>query len=84
MSIRRALDYLGSDPETGAIVMIIETLRDRGELIAAARAAARNKPILAMKIDCRSPARAMAVPTQLLAGPDAVYDAVFAVRVCCA
>jgi len=44
-----ALDYLGSDPDTKAILLYVETLRERRHFLAAARGAARNKPVLAIK-----------------------------------
>ena len=73
-----ALDYLGSDPDTQAILVIIETIRERGEFIAAARAAARNKPVLAMKIGQPTAGEADGGShAGALAGTDAVYDAVF-------
>ncbi len=72
-----ALDYLGSDPETRAILMIIDTIRERSEFIAAARAAARNKPVLAMKIGLpRDAGGDTDSHASRLAMPDAVYDAV--------
>lgn len=44
-----ALDYLGSDPDTRAILLYVESLRERRHFLAAARGAARNKPVLAIK-----------------------------------
>ena len=52
-----ALDYLGSDPETRAILLYIESLRERGSFMAAARGAARNKPVLVIKAGRARPAR---------------------------
>lgn len=43
------LDFLGSDPGTRAIVLHLESIRNRPTFMAAARAAARNKPVLAIK-----------------------------------
>ena len=43
------LDYLASDPDTEAILLYIENIRERRNFMAAARAAARNKPVLAVK-----------------------------------
>ncbi len=43
------LDYLGTDPDTSAILLYIDEMRARGNFMAAARAAARNKPVLAVK-----------------------------------
>ncbi|MBD5804627.1 Acetyltransferase Pat [Azoarcus sp. Aa7] len=43
------LDFLGSDPGTRAILLYIESIRERRSFMAAARAAARNKPVVAIK-----------------------------------
>ena len=43
------LDVLGSDPNTRAILLHVESLRDRRSFMSAARGAARNKPVLAVK-----------------------------------
>ncbi|MCO5105805.1 MAG: GNAT family N-acetyltransferase [Burkholderiaceae bacterium] len=43
------LDYLATDPDTGAILLYIDEIRERRNFMAAARAAARNKPVLAVK-----------------------------------
>ena len=40
------LDYLGSDPETHAILLYIESITAARKFMSAARAAARNKPVL--------------------------------------
>lgn len=70
------LDYLGSDPDTSAILLYIESIRERRNFMSAARAAARNKPVLAIKAGRRSEgARAAQSHTGALAGSDSVYDA---------
>lgn len=43
------LDFLGSDPDTRAILLYIESIQQRRNFMSAARAAARNKPVLAIK-----------------------------------
>jgi acetyltransferase len=70
------LDYLGSDPETHAILLYIEAITAARKFMSAARAAARNKPVLVVKAG-RAPegARAAASHTGALAGSDEVYDA---------
>ncbi|MDQ2694209.1 MAG: CoA-binding protein, partial [Pseudomonadota bacterium] len=70
------LDWLGGDPDTRAILLYIESVRQARKFMSAARAAARNKPVLAVKAG-RVPegARAAASHTGALAGSDAVYDA---------
>jgi acetyltransferase len=70
------LDYLGSDPSTRAILLYIESIRQRRNFMSAARAAARNKPVLAIKAGRQAEgAKAAASHTGALAGTDAVYDA---------
>ena len=70
------LDYLGSDPGTRAILMYIESVQAARKFMSAARAAARNKPVLLVKAG-RAPegAKAAASHTGALAGSDAVFDA---------
>jgi acetyltransferase len=70
------LDYLGSDPDTRAILLYMESIKAARKFMSAARAAARNKPVLAVKAG-RAPegARAAASHTGALAGADEVYDA---------
>jgi acetyltransferase len=70
------LDYLGSDPNTRAILLYIESIHERRNFMSAARAAARNKPVLAIKSGrVAEGAKAAASHTGALAGADAVYDA---------
>jgi len=70
------IDYLGSDPGTRAILLYIESIRTARKFMSAARAAARNKPIIVVKAG-RAPAgaRAAASHTGALAGADDVFDA---------
>jgi acetyltransferase len=70
------LDYLASDGATRAILLYIESISAARKFMSAARAAARNKPVLVVKAG-RAPegARAAASHTGALAGADDVYDA---------
>ena len=72
------LDYLGSSAETNAILLYMESIGadEARKFMSAARAAARNKPVLAIKSG-RNPegARAAASHTGALAGADNVYAA---------
>ena len=43
------LDYLGSDPATRSILLYVESISDARRFMSAARASARNKPILVLK-----------------------------------
>ncbi|WP_245589252.1 acetate--CoA ligase family protein [Chitinimonas koreensis] len=70
------LDYLAADPDTGAILLYAEAVRDARKFMSAARAAARSKPVLLVKAGRgESGARAAHSHTGALAGADAVYDA---------
>jgi len=70
------LDHLASDPQTRAILMYMESVRQPRKFLSAARAAARNKPVLVVKAG-RAPAgaKAAASHTGALAGGDDVFDA---------
>jgi acetyltransferase len=70
------LDYLASDPGTRAILMYMEAVTSARKFMSAARAAARNKPVIVVKAG-RAPeaAKAAASHTGALAGSDAVFDA---------
>ncbi|RPH64231.1 MAG: GNAT family N-acetyltransferase [Burkholderiales bacterium] len=73
------LDYLGTDPDTSAILLYIDEIRERRNFMAAARAAARNKPVLAVKSGraggaCDDPV-AVEAAHSTLARPDDVFDA---------
>lgn len=73
------LDYLGSDSRTRAIVLFIEAIESPRKFMSAARAAARNKPVIVVKSG-RSPQgqKAAAAHTGARAGSDMVYDAAIA------
>ena len=69
------LDHLGSDSRTRAIVVYIEAIESPRKFMSAARAAARNKPVIVVKSG-RSPQgqQAAASHTGARAGSDMVYD----------
>jgi acetyltransferase len=70
------LDYLGKDPGTRAILLYIESVTGARKFMSAARAAARNKPVIAVKAGRTSEAaRAATSHSGALAGADAVYEA---------
>ena len=72
------LDYLATDPATKAILMYVEAIKHARKFMSAARAAARNKPIIVVKAGrATDGARAAATHTGALAGSDDVYDAAF-------
>ncbi|MBF8271351.1 MAG: yfiQ [Magnetococcales bacterium] len=69
------IDYLGMDAKTRAILLYIESIHERRGFMSAARAAARNKPILVIKSG-RVPegVQAAASHTGAMAGSDKVFD----------
>jgi acetyltransferase len=71
-----ALDFLGSDPDTRAILLYVESLEERRSFMAAARGAARNKPVLAVKAgrSVGAAARRLSADTLSLVDPDDVFD----------
>jgi acetyltransferase len=72
------LDYFGSQPETTAILLYMESIGadEARKFMSAARSAARNKPVLVIKAGrFAEGARAAASHTGALAGADNVYDA---------
>ncbi|HEX3483592.1 MAG TPA: bifunctional acetate--CoA ligase family protein/GNAT family N-acetyltransferase [Micropepsaceae bacterium] len=72
------LDYLATDPATSAILLYIEAVTHPRKFISAARAAARMKPVIAIKAGRhQAAAKAATSHTGALAGSDAVYAAVF-------
>lgn len=73
------LDYLAADPGVRAILLYVEAINDARKFMSAARTAARQKPVIAIKAG-RSEAAAPAVRshTGALVAADAVYEAAFA------
>ncbi|MGE0160375.1 MAG: GNAT family N-acetyltransferase [Gemmatimonadales bacterium] len=72
------LDYLADDVRTDAILLYVESIRDPRKFMSASRAAARMKPVIAVKAArYEASARAASSHTGALAGSDAVYDAAF-------
>lgn len=70
------LDYLASDPATRAIFLYIESVESSRKFMSAARAAARNKPVIVVKSGRTAQGqRAAASHTGALAGSDLVFDA---------
>ncbi len=70
------LDYLGRDPRTRAILLYIESITGARKFMSAARAAARNKPVIAVKAGRTGQAARVATShSGALAGADAVYEA---------
>ena len=70
------LDHLASDEHTRAILLYIESIEAPRKFMSAARAAARNKPVIVVKAGRSVDGmRAAASHTGALAGADVVFDA---------
>lgn len=73
------LDYLASDAETRAILLFIGAVGGARKFMSAARAAARNKPVVVIKAGRTPPGampeRGLRLHSGMLAGPDEVFDA---------
>jgi len=79
LEIADFITYLANDPETKVIALYIETIRHPERFrVAAMRARAARKPIVALKIGrSAAGAQAAASHTGALAGSDRAYDAFF-------
>ena len=70
------LDYLASDARTRSILLYIESIEASRKFMSAARAAARNKPVIVVKAGrAGNGLKAAASHTGALAGSDIVFDA---------
>ncbi|HRV94592.1 MAG TPA: bifunctional acetate--CoA ligase family protein/GNAT family N-acetyltransferase [Anaerolineae bacterium] len=70
------IDFLGSDPHTRSILLYIESITGARKFMSAARAAARNKPVIAIKAGrVTEGAQAVMSHTGALAGADDVVEA---------
>ena len=78
MDFGDAIDYLGNDPDTSAILLYVESITNHRKFMSAARAVSRVKPIVVLKVG-RSAAGAKAAMshTGAMAGEDAIYDEAF-------
>jgi acetyltransferase len=70
------LDFLVADAATEAILMYVEGIRDARRYLSALRAAARVKPVVALKVGrYASGSQAASSHTGAMVGSDAVFDA---------
>ena len=70
------LDHLASDAQTRSILLYIESIEAPRKFMSAARAAARNKPVIVVKAGrAGNGVKAAASHTGALAGSDIVFDA---------
>jgi acyl-CoA synthetase (NDP forming) len=78
LNIIDALEYLGEDEQTKAIILYIEGIRDGRRFIETARRITPRKPVLAQYVGgSAAGAQAGLSHTGALAGPDFLYDGVF-------
>jgi acetate---CoA ligase (ADP-forming) len=70
--------YLRDDPDTKAIMLYLEGIKDGNRLIQVARETAKQKPVIALKVGrSKAGARAAASHTGSLAGDELIVDAAF-------
>ncbi len=72
-----ALEYLGEDEQTTAVILYIEGIRDGKRFIEVARKVTRHKPVVAQYVGgSASGARAGSSHTGAMAGPDFLYNGI--------
>jgi len=77
INIVDALEYLGEDEQTKAIILYIEGIRDGRKFIEVARKVTQRKPVLAQYVGgSASGARAGSSHTGAMAGPDFLYNGI--------
>jgi acetyltransferase len=70
--------YLKDDPDTKAVMIYLEGIKDGNRLIRVARETAKEKPVIALKVGrSKAGARAAASHTGSLAGDELIADAAF-------
>ncbi|MGP8154160.1 MAG: acetate--CoA ligase family protein [Smithella sp.] len=78
INIVDALEYLGEDEQTKAIILYIEGIRDGKRFVEVARKITSRKPIVAQYVGGTvSGARAGLSHTGAMAGPDFLYNGIF-------
>jgi len=78
VGIADLIDYFAADPQTESLILYVESITGARDFMSAARAFARQKPIVAYKAGrFAESAQAAASHTGALAGVDAVYQAAF-------
>ena len=72
------IDYLKDDPDTRAIMIYLEGIKDGNHLVRVVRETIKRKPVIALKVGrSGAGARAAASHTGSLAGDDIIVDAAF-------
>jgi acetyltransferase len=78
INIIDALEYLGEDKQTKAIILYIEGIRDGKRFVEIARKITPHKPVVAQYVGgSASGARAGLSHTGAMAGPDFLYNGIF-------
>ncbi|GAB6268148.1 MAG: bifunctional acetate--CoA ligase family protein/GNAT family N-acetyltransferase [Smithella sp.] len=78
INIIDALEYLGEDEQTKAIILYIEGIREGERFLEVARRITPHKPVLAQYVGgSSSGARASLSHTGAMTGPDFLYDGLF-------
>jgi acyl-CoA synthetase (NDP forming) len=78
INIVDALEYLGADEQTKAIILYIEGIRDGERFVEVARRITPHKPVVAQYVGgSASGARAGSSHTGAMAGPDFLYNGIF-------
>ncbi|MBN2101838.1 MAG: bifunctional acetate--CoA ligase family protein/GNAT family N-acetyltransferase [Candidatus Aenigmarchaeota archaeon] len=78
ISFSDLIDYFGNDTNTNSILIYMESLKNARRFLSAARAFARSKPIIILKVGKSSEgAKAAKSHTGSLTGNDEVFDAAF-------
>jgi acetate---CoA ligase (ADP-forming) subunit alpha len=79
LDIVDCLEYLGECPETKVIALYIEAIRRGRDFLRVAREVSKKKPIVAYYVGgSKAGSRAGLSHTGALAGPDPLYDGIFA------
>ena len=71
------IDYFGADPQTRAIMLYVESIRNLRRFISSARGFARTKPIVLVKAGRSKNSHSFALSSISKLSKDPVYDAVF-------
>lgn len=78
VSFPEYIEYLKEDPNTKAVMIYLEGIKDGNRLIQVARETAKKKPVIALKVGrSKAGARAAASHTGSLAGDALIVDAAF-------
>lgn len=78
VSVSELIEFLGDDPETNAILLYLEGLKDGKDFMRAAYKVSGKKPIIAIKVGrTKAGMKAASSHTGSMAGSDQAFDAAF-------